>query len=1520
MKHVLLLLFCSILWTTTLLAQLPNGSTAPDFTVTDLNNNTWNLYTLLDQGKTVYIDVFATWCGPCWNYKNTGALETIWDTYGPTGTNEAFVIAIEADGSTNIACLYGPSGCVGGTIGDWVTGTNHPIADDPAFNNLYNINYFPTIYMICPDKKVYEVGQLSAPALWQRRTQYCAPPPLVLEVNSVTNVRCYNTFTGAVNISVSGGIAPYSYQWSNNASTQDISNLQAGDYTCTVTSSTGATAVIGPVTVEGPSAPLTVELLEAAQVGCNGILGYLTVGASGGWPNNYNYVWNNGQNGETAGGLNVGNYTVTVTDDGNCTKTFSASVTQATNPQSIIATPPILTCTNTSAQLNGSNSTSGDDITYQWYATNGGNIVTGANTTTPTINAAGTYQLIVLNTATGCQGVSSKIVTANQTPPNANAGPSVNLNCSQNSAVLQGSGSSGANFSYAWTASSGGTILSGGNTLTPTVGSAGTYTLQVNDAANGCTQTSATAVTGTPPPTVSTSGGGLTCAVVNVTLNTSTNASNPGFAWTGPNGYTSSLQSPVVNTSGTYNLIVTDSVTGCTKTAEAVVTANTSAPGAGASASGAITCVVNNVSLSGTSPDTLAAFAWDGPNGFTSTLQNPTVNASGVYNLVVTNAANGCTSSASATVALNNAQPNASAAAPGNLNCNAAQLQLSGAGSAQGANISYLWTTANGHIVSGAETLTPVVDEPGVYSLQVINGDNGCTNTAGTTVVESAPVSAGISNQSNVGCFGAANGSATAVPGGGNGSYAFAWSNGANTATLSNVNAGVYVVVVTDGENCTASNSVTITQPDALQANATAAAQSANGINDGSATASPSGGTASYTYLWNTGASTQTITGLAPGTYTVSVSDANNCTAVQTVTVNAFNCTLGASISSGNISCHGANNGAAAVSLSGQAEPVVYTWSNGANTAAVTNLAPGDYTVSITDGNNCPALLNVTISEPPVLQANATATNESAAGANDGTASANASGGAGSFTYMWNNGANTVFIAGLAPGTYTVVVTDANGCTAQQTVNVNPFNCAVGAQSIISNVSCAGAANGSATITPVGGTAPYNYLWSNGATTATISNLSGGSFTATITDANNCVLVQNASVNEPAPYSNFVVNTTNPICPNDPSGSATAGIEGGTAPYTFQWSNGAIGQTVSNLAPGTYTVNVLDQNNCPSSQTIQIVSTDQEAPSLSVQDGTVLLDANGQAVVTMGALSATANDNCAVVSTVISPASFDCSQIGQHTVSVTATDASGNTTVVSALVTVADEMSPTLDCPADMLVCPTENTVVYAAPVAQDNCDLNGGTWNLESGLPSGSQFPVGATVQTYSFVDASGNKGVCSFTVTVTPPVLFTDIDVINDVNNAGTGGVNVALNGGVEPLSFVWTSQGQVVGLSQNLSGLSAGEYTLVITDAAGCTYSLVNVRVDNTVNAKEPVWLNGVRLQPNPTQGLTRIVFLQMPDEALDITVFDVTGRAVVRELAKGQYVVNLDCSNLPEGVYTIQFRTGVEVGVRKLVVQR
>jgi len=180
----LLTLFSSFAIAGAMYAQLPDNSIAPDFLAKDINGVEYSMYDIIESGKPVIMDVSATWCGPCWSYHNAHNLENLYTQYGPQGTNELMVLFVEGDDATNTDCLYGPTGCVGGTQGDWVTGTPYPIIDDYTIADAYEIGYFPTIYLICPDHLVKEVGQLSVSGL-KAAADACPEPTQGVAINPI---------------------------------------------------------------------------------------------------------------------------------------------------------------------------------------------------------------------------------------------------------------------------------------------------------------------------------------------------------------------------------------------------------------------------------------------------------------------------------------------------------------------------------------------------------------------------------------------------------------------------------------------------------------------------------------------------------------------------------------------------------------------------------------------------------------------------------------------------------------------------------------------------------------------------------------------------------------------------------------------------------------------------------------------------------------------------------------------------------------------------------------------------------------------------------------------------------------------------------------------------------------------------------------------------------------------------------------------------------------------------------------
>ncbi len=436
-------------------------------------------------------------------------------------------------------------------------------------------------------------------------------------------------------------------------------------------------------------------------------------------------------------------------------------------------------------------------------------------------------------------------------------------------------------------------------------------------------------------------------------------------------------------------------------------------------------------------------------------------------------------------------------------------------------------------------------------------------------------------------------GTATVTVTGGTGPYTYTWTPGGQTTqTATGLSSGTYTVTVSDA-SCpvnTSTATVVVTSSGSLTVTFTQTNVQCFNSTNGSATVTPTGGTAPYTYAWTpSGGTNATATGLSPGPYTVTITDASGCTATQVVTITAPPAITGTT-TSGPTTC-GASTGTASVTAGGGTGPYTYAWApSGGNAANATGLGSGTYTVTITDANGCTLTATATVISSNGPTASLTAqTVPSCVGSSDGTATASATGGTGPYTYAWSpSGGNGVIGTGLAAGTYTVTVTDANGCTATTTVTiVNPTAITGTTTTIPTNC---GANDGSATVTATGGTGPYTYAWTpSGGTGATGTGLGQGTFTVTITDANGCTQTATATI--------IVGNGPTAIATGNATityGNSTPISASGGVTYLWNPTNGLSCTTCPNptatpVVTTTYCAIVTDANGCTDSACITII-------------------------------------------------------------------------------------------------------------------------------------------------------------------------------------------------------------------------------------------------------------------------------------------------------------------------------------------
>ena len=1154
-----------------------------------------------------------------------------------------------------------------------------------------------------------------------------------------------------------------------------------------------------------------------------------------------------------------------------------------------------LSSTTTDVTCNGGNNgsatvtASNGNIPYTYAWSNGGSTATISNL------AAGNYTVTVTD-ATAATQTTTVTIAQPTTGVTAMIMSSTNVSCNGgfNGAVIANASGGTPTYTYAWSNGASNTSLNGLF--------AGSYTVTVTDA-NGCTD--AITATITEPALISASS-----TVSNVTTVGGSNGSisltptggTPTYTYAWSSG--STAQNPTGLVAGVYTVTITDA-NGCTGTHTATVTQPSPGPLT-------LSTSFTNVSCNGGNDGTGTANASGGTTPYTYAWSNGNTNATatglsiGSYNVTVTDGA-GATAVGSVSIL----QPFALGVTLPTITQVACFGDATGAANSttSGGIPPYTFSWSNGASTANINGLTA-----GLYTLTVTDA-NGCTQTAIAGINQPGSALSLTNVVTNVTTAGGTNGAIDITVSGGTPGYAYVWNTAATSEDLNGLSAGTYTVTVTDTNGCVLVQNFNVSQPSLNTSMATVDA-SCNGLADGSATVTVNSGTPPMTFVWSNGGSSATLTGLAAGTYTVTVTDANGLQGQDTAVINEPGA-LNVNVNNTNVSCNGANDASATASVFGGTAPVSFSWSNGmSGSGTAMNYGAGTHTVTVTDNNGCTTTANYTVTQPTALSLTGTIVNPGGCNFSSGTLSA--SGGTTPYSYVWSTGDTTATVANLPAGTYAATVTDANGCTAVQGGLIATSAGSILATLNANNITCNGANDGNITVTISAGAAPFTYLWSSLQTTPSISGLPAGTYTVFVSDSTGCSDTLTATITEPAP---IVLNVSgnSPSCDNSNDGDAATLISGGVTPYTFNWSNGGSTNSLSGLSGGTYTVTVTDAGGCT---VIDSVTLNSPTPVVATIAPAGPISLCGGASVTLTVNTAiglshiwTLNGN--PIGGASGP-TLNVGVPGQY--GVITTDANG--------------------CTGSDVVSVTNSPIVVSFSGLDPNGYCESDPPATLTGSPAGGSFSgigivgnqfvpdsagIGTFMIVYNYSDTNGCSGSDTQFVAVTSGANIGGITgpIVVQPNQSYVYQVNP--NSGS---SYQWIASGGTLGQqANNVASINwgagpNGSITVVETASNGCTDTLTVIIYIGIVSVAESEASYGIQLYPNPVRSSLFLEVSDAPETPLEIAVWNNLGQLVHRiDLNSGyrQDRYQISVADWAKGLYLVSVVGQEGVELKRIVVQ-
>ncbi len=1015
--HLLLFIFPIAVF-----AQLPDGAQAPDFTLDDINGGQHNLYDYLDQGYSVVLDFSATWCPPCWSYHQSGILEDVWDEFGPPGDDNVMVFMVEADPNTNQQCIYGPSGCNNTSLGDWTAGVNYPILNPPSgeaadTRDNYSIAYWPTLYGISPNGDIREIGQAGVGEWesWVNETFQMW--------NTTWTVEDGGCETSSIDLEPVGGSGDIEFLWSNGATTEDISDIESGDYYVTLTDDNSSyEVVLGPIEVDNSNV-YDVELADYENIFCNGEeTGFIEIDIEGG-SGDFEYVWSNGADTEDLYDIPAGAYDVTIIDtDSGCEQEHSYFIEE---PDEI---EPFWEQTDAECGMeNGiiEFDVDGGEYPYTYYFED------FETTEEEVIVAPGEYNVTIVDSY-GCEAYMPTIIIDQTNGPEADTEVLGAFNCNATPVYVNADSSAvGNNIIYYWYDPSY-TLIDTGYQVQ--VDSVGLYTLEVYDMLEDCTTSEAVMVNEdfTTPMAVAQANSQLDCnnPTALISGQGSTADGSVTYMWTTSDGQIMTDPTAIditAGAAGTYELQVTNIMSGCTMTASTVIS-STGLPTVELTGADAF-CDGGNTTLCVT-PESNESVEWYIDGAFVSS--NDCLEVSNTADVTVQLIDNNTGCSADATMSVE------ALAAPSVAINGDFEICSSETGSLcvnANADESISWMI-NGTPVSSGTCVE--FNSSSMITATITNNLTGCSETQTLNTIVNEQPNINIDTPMMLDC----NNTSTALNLNTNVAGTVTWTDAggnvlSNQEDITVNSAGTYFATVTTAAGCETTTSVDV-QAD-LNDFATAAYSS---MAEGYAFdfTDESVGEVN-TYLWDFGDG-NTSTEQSPshtyaeaGYYNVCLSVTNDCgTTTECNEVLAYTeMRISAVIS--NVTCFGDSDGQASITVVGGLEGYEYSWDNAQQGSVISDLGPGVYTITVRDATGAEIVQEITITEPSPIEVNGVVEGTTA-GSADGTITLDINGGNGNYSVSWDNGATGMMLTGLERGDYTATITDELGCSTTETYSV----------------------------------------------------------------------------------------------------------------------------------------------------------------------------------------------------------------------------------------------------------------------------------------------------------------------------------------------------------------------------------------------------------------------------------------------------------------------------------------------------